>query len=309
MEHYYSLNTYLRKTFGTKVYKISLSTPFTCPNRDGKVGVGGCIFCSGEGSGNFAPKGSIPIRRQLSQAKERVRGKAGENPKYIAYFQSFTSTYGDIAIQRKLFFEAISDPEVVALSIATRPDCLPAEVLDLLEELGRIKPVWVELGFQTAKETTAKLIGRGYENKVFTEGVSALQARGIKVIVHLIVGLPEESHEDEIETLRFVSSHGVWGLKFHLLHVLRGTRLSQMEYEPLSFEEYCFRIADLLRFTPEDVVIHRITGDGDKKELIAPLWSGDKKRVMNGLKAYFDQVNLVQGEKTKKIFEKVKKTT
>jgi radical SAM protein (TIGR01212 family) len=309
MEHYNSLNSYLRKAFGTKVYKISLSTPFTCPNRDGKVGVGGCIFCSGEGSGNFASKGKLPISQQLSQAKERVRKKAGLNPKYIAYFQSFTSTYGEISLQRKLFFEAISDPEVVALSIATRPDCLPQEVLDLLEELGKIKPVWVELGFQTAKEETAKRIGRGYENKFFTEAVRNLKERGVKVIVHLIVGLPGESHEDEIETLRFVSSHGIWGLKFHLLHVLRGTRLAQMEYVPLTFEEYRFRIADLLRHTPKNVVIHRITGDGDKKELIAPLWSADKKRVMNGLNSYFEEVNLVQGEKLEKIFEKSEKTT
>ncbi len=296
MERYRTLNAYLCEAFGTKVYKIALSTPFTCPNRDGKVGFGGCIFCSGEGSGNFAPKGSLPISEQLSQAKARVQKKAGKDPKYIAYFQSFTSTYGEISVQRKLFYEAISDPQVVCLSIATRPDALPEEVLDLLSELNRIKPVWVELGLQTANEKTANLIRRGYRNEVFTEAVQQLKERGIKVITHLIVGLPEEGHEDELASLNFVTSHGVDGIKFHLLHVLRDTALSQMKYEPLSFEEYRFRIADLLRHTPKDVVIHRITGDGDKKELIGPLWSADKKRVMNGLKAYFDEIDLHQGQ-------------
>lgn len=296
MERYRTLNSYLRETFGFKVYKIALSTPFTCPNRDGKVGFGGCIFCSGEGSGNFAPKGNLPISEQLTWSKARVQEKAGKDPKYIAYFQSFTSTYGDISLQRKLFFDAILDPQVVCLSIATRPDALPEEVLELLSELCRIKPVWVELGLQTANEKTASLIRRGYQNEVFTEAVQNLKARGIKVIVHLIVGLPQERHEDEISSLNFVSAHGVDGVKFHLLHVLRGTDLAEMEYEPLTFEEYRFRIADLLRHTPKDVVIHRITGDGDKKELIAPLWSADKKRVMNGLKAYFDEIDLHQGE-------------
>ncbi len=296
MEHYYSLNTYLRNTFGKKVYKISLSTPFTCPNRDGTVGTGGCIFCSGEGSGNFAAKGTLPLSQQLFEAKERVRRKVGEDPSYIAYFQSFTSTYGPVSLQRELFFGAISDPEVVALSVATRPDCLPPEVLDLLEELNRIKPVWVELGFQTAKEKTARLIRRGYENSVFTEAVNDLKARGIDVIVHLILGLPEESHEDELNSLRFVASHGIFGIKFHLLHVLRGTDLAKMNYTPLTREEYFVRITDLLRHTPKDIVIHRLTGDGDKKELLAPLWTADKKRVLNGLRDHFDSAGLRQGE-------------
>lgn len=292
---YRDLNSYCKENFGTKVYKVSLSTPFTCPNRDGTKGEGGCIFCSGQGSGNFAAVGTAPVSEQLREGKARVRKKAGENPRFIAYFQSFSSTYGSVEIQRKLFSEAISDPEVVALSVATRPDCLPDEVLDLLEELSRIKPVWVELGFQTAREDTALLIRRGYKNSVFTDAVAKLKARGISVIVHLILGLPGETHEDEIASVSFVTSHGIDGLKLHLLHVLKGTDLAKMDYTPLDFDDYVFRVTDLLRYVPEDVVIHRLTGDGDKKELVAPLWSGDKKRVLNAISAKIREENIEQG--------------
>ncbi len=293
---YRDLNSYLKETFGTKVYKISLSTPFSCPNRDGTCGEGGCIFCSGAGSGDFAAAASLPISRQLEEGKKRVRRKMGENPTYIAYFQSFTSTYGPVSVQRELFSAAIADPDVVALSVATRPDCLPDKVLLLLEELNRTKPVWVELGFQTAREDTAKFIGRGYENRVFTEAVEALNKRGLSVIVHLILGLPGESHQDEIESLRFVASHPIQGVKFHLLHVLRGTKLSEMEYEALSFEEYVYRVTDLLRFVPPKVVIHRLTGDGNKKDLLAPLWSADKKRVLNAIAKRIREEKIVQGD-------------
>jgi radical SAM protein (TIGR01212 family) len=295
---YSDFNSYLKNTFGKKVYKIALSTPFSCPNRDGKVGVGGCIFCSDSGSGNFAADSSCSVSEQILEAKKRVWNKIkGKDCGYIAYFQSFSSTYGDVAIQRKLFFEAISDPEVVALSVATRPDCLPEEVLDLLEELSKIKPVWVELGFQTAKESTARLIRRGYENAVFSEAVENLKSRGLSVIVHLILGLPEEDHRDEIQSVRFVCAHPIDGIKFHLLHVLRGTDLAKMPYEPLSFSDYIDRVCDLLRYVPENVIIHRLTGDGDKKELIAPLWSADKKRVLNAISKKIREENITQGEK------------
>lgn len=294
---YSDFNSYLKKTFGKKVYKIALSTPFSCPNRDGKVGVGGCIFCSASGSGNFAADPALSISDQILEAKKRVQNKIkGKDCGYIAYFQSFSSTYGEISVQRKLFSKAISDPEVVALSVATRPDCLPDEVLALLEELSKEKPVWVELGFQTAKESTARLIRRGYENEVFSEAVKKLKARGLSVIVHLILGLPKEDHSDEIASLHFVCSHPIDGIKFHLLHVLQGTDLAKMPYQPLSFSEYIDRVCDLLRYVPENVIIHRLTGDGDKKELIAPLWSADKKRVLNAISKKIREEKIVQGE-------------
>ena len=284
---YRDLNTYLRERFGKKIYKISLSTPFTCPNRDGTLGTKGCIFCSASGSGNFAANAKAPIEEQLEEGKARVRGKIRDKEYgFIAYFQSFSSTYGDIEIQRELFTRAITDPEVVALSVATRPDCLPEEVLDLLEELSRIKPVWVELGLQTSKEETAKLIRRGYPNAVFERAVSDLRARGLEVIVHLILGLPGEDHGDEIASLRYAASFPIQGVKLHLLHVLRGTDLAEMPYEALTMEEFLFRVTDLVRYLPKEIVVHRITGDGAKRDLIAPMWSADKKKTLNYLNRY-----------------------
>ncbi len=281
---YRDLNTYLRERFGKKIYKIALSTPFTCPNRDGLVGRGGCIFCSAKGSGNFAASAHLAIKDQLEEGKKRVLGKITDREYgFIAYFQSFSSTYGDIEVQRKLFTQAISDPEVVALSVATRPDCLPDEVLDLLSRLNQIKPVFVELGLQTAKEETVRLIKRGYPNKVYLDAVRRLHELGIEVVVHLILGLPGEEHADEIESLRFATSVPVSGVKFHLLHVLRDTDLAAMDYEPLTMEDYVDRVTDLVSRLPEGVVVHRLTGDGDKKELIAPLWSADKRKVLNAI--------------------------
>lgn len=297
---YRDLNTALRARFGKKIYKISLSTPFTCPNRDGTLGTGGCLFCSASGSGNFAADKNLSVTLQLEEGKKRVRGKMKDGDGgFIAYFQSFTSTYGPVEIQRRLFYEAISDPEVVALSVATRPDCISEECLRLLAELCSIKPVWVELGLQTAKERTVDFIGRKYGNEAYLSAVRRLRQAGIEVIVHLILGLPGETHEDEIASLRFATSVPVQGVKFHLLHVLRGTRLAEMPYEALSLEEYVHRVTDLLRYVPEDVVIHRMTGDGDKKELVAPLWSGDKKRVLNAIAKRIREEGIRQGEALK----------
>lgn len=297
---YRDLNSHLRERFGKKIYKISLSTPFTCPNRDGTLGTKGCLFCSASGSGNFAAGKDLPIEEQLKVGKSKVLGKiTAKEYGFIAYFQSFSSTYGDLSVQRELFTKAISDPEVVALSVATRPDCLPREVLDLLQELSAIKPVWVELGLQTTKEESVELIRRGYENHVYEKAVRELHARGIEVIVHLILGLPGESHEDEIKSLQDATRVPVNGVKFHLLHVLRGTDLAKMNYTPLTLEEYVFRVTDLVRYVPKDVVIHRLTGDGDKKELLAPLWSGDKKRVLNTISAAFRSQRIFQGEALK----------
>lgn len=295
---YRDANSYYQDLFNGKVYKIALSTPFTCPNRDGTKGVGGCIFCSKKGSGNFAADPRLSVKAQLESAKERVKGKFGreKTPRYLAYFQSFTSTYGPINVQKDLFFGALSDGEVVGLAIATRPDCLSEECLDLLSNLARIKPVFVELGLQTANEKTARLIHRCYDNEEFREATAKLRARAIPVTAHLILGLPGETHDDEIASLRFAVDCGVAGVKLQLLHVLKDTPLAEMPYTPLTLEEYVFRVVDLVRRLPKNIVVHRLTGDGDKKELIAPLWSADKKRVLGALDKVFRDTGFMQGD-------------
>ncbi len=294
---YRSLNAYLREQFGCKVYKLALAGGMTCPNRDGTCGTRGCIFCSG--SGEFAEKGGKSVTEQIELAKKRVENKA-KNAKYIAYFQDFTNTYAPVCILRPLFTEAISHPDVTALSVATRPDCLPSDVLSLLEELNAAKPVWVELGLQTMHEQTAKYIRRGYPLSVYEEAVRNLHAIGVHVITHMILGLPHESREMMVETARYIGKIGSDGIKLHLLHVLRGTDLA-VEYEKGAFktleqEEYFSILADCLRVLPPQTVIHRLTGDGAKRDLIAPLWSADKKRVLNDMNRYFSQINLSQGE-------------
>ena len=291
--YYHSLNEELRRRFGGKVYKLSLSSGCGCPNRDGTLGTQGCLFC--DGAGAFAETGDIPA--QLQRAKARLHGKEGEG-RYIAYFQSFTNTYAPAAYLRPLFEAAMAPEEVVALSVATRPDCLPPEILDLLTELNRRKPIWVELGLQTVHPRSAAYLRRGYELPVFEEAVHALRARGIEVIVHLILGIPGETREDMIESARYA---GAWadGVKLHLLHVLAGTDLAA-EYaagrvRPLEREEYFGILEDCLRVLPPSVVIHRLTGDGDKRRLLAPLWSADKKAVLNAMRRRFEADGLVQG--------------
>lgn len=291
--YYHSLNEELRRRFGGKVYKLSLSSGCGCPNRDGTLGTRGCLFC--DGAGAFAETGDIPA--QLQRAKARLHGKEGEGC-YIAYFQSFTNTYAPAEYLRPLFEAAMEPEEVVALSVATRPDCLPPEILDLLAELNRRKPVWVELGLQTIHPESAAYLRRGYELSVFEEAVRALRAQGIEVIVHLILGIPGETREDMIASARYV---GQWadGVKLHLLHVLDGTDLAA-EYaagrvRPLEREEYFGLLEDCLRVLPSSVVIHRLTGDGDKRRLLAPLWSADKKAVLNAMRRRFEEDDLVQG--------------
>ena len=292
---YCSLNSYLRKRFGTKVYKVSLNVGFTCPNRDGKVATGGCIFCSAGGSGEFV-KGGASVKEQLKSGKAFIASKLpkDEAPRYIAYFQAFTNTYGPIEAMREKFFEAINDPEVVCLSIATRPDCLPKEVLSLLKELNEIKPVWVELGLQTIHERTAKYIRRGYELSVYDEAVSKLTEAGIEVITHVILGLPGESKEDMLETVKYVGKSGVKGIKLQLLHVLKGTDLEKEykagKFKTLERDEYIELLCECIKVLPKDMIVHRLTGDGDKKLLIAPLWSGDKKAVLNEISKYLSPI-------------------
>lgn len=281
--YYRSLNAYLRETFGCKVYKLALSAGCTCPNRDGTIGTRGCIFCSG--SGEFAASASLSIPEQLAQAKRLVAAKAGPDARYIAYFQDFTNTY--------------APAEVCALSIATRPDCLPPEILSLLAELRAEKPVWVELGLQTIHASTAAYIRRGYPLSVYDEAVRALHARGISVITHQILGLPGETPEMMVETARYIGRSGAEGIKLHLLHVLTGTDLAADyaagKFETLTLDAYITLLEACLRVLPREMVIHRLTGDGAKRDLLAPGWSGDKKRVINEIRRRFLADDLEQG--------------
>lgn len=299
MERYYSLNTYLRESFGEKLYKIALDGGFGCPNRDGTVGTGGCIFCSGAGSGDFAECAAEDVFAAIERGKARVQRK---NPggRYIAYFQSFTSTYGPIEKMRRLFTAAINHPEVAVLSIATRPDCIDDKVVELLRQLNGIKPVWVELGLQTIHEETARYIRRGYELPVYDEALCKLKAAGLYVITHMIIGLPGETAEMIYNTARYIGASGSDGIKLQLLHVLENTDLARDyragKFDALSMEEYFPLLAGCIERLPPAVCIHRLTGDGAKKELIAPLWSGDKKRVLNSLKKHFDENDVIQGK-------------
>lgn len=288
----------MSRRFGKKMYRLSLDCGFTCPNRDGSKGVGGCAFCSSAGAGNFAGKG-VDLDQRLQQAQEKIAAKAGHACGYIAYFQSHTNTYAPLPVLENLFTEAIDNEKIEALSIATRPDCLPPEVLDLLESLNRRKPVWVELGLQTANDHTAKKLNRCYPTSEYDRAVSDLHARGLEVITHLILGLPGETLADMEKSVRHAVSLGSEGMKLHLLHILRHTELEKMYlaglYRPFEREEYIDLICRLLPLIPRETVIHRMTGDGDKKELIAPLWSADKKKVLNALNKELERRDIVQG--------------
>ena len=289
-----TLNQYLRERFGQKVYKLALDGGFTCPNRDGTLGTKGCIFCSAGGSGDFAEDRNLSITQQIENGKRRVVAKMPKNKesnidtnKYIAYFQAFTNTYGPVERLRALYTEAINHPDIVAVSIGTRPDCLPDEVLDLLDELNHIKPIWIELGLQTIHEKTANYIRRGYPLSVYDKAVQDLLSRNIEVITHVILGLPGESKEDMLETVKYVGESGVQGIKLQLLHVLKDTDLAkdyeQGLFECMTREEYINLVSDCLDILPDDIIIHRLTGDGPKRTLIAPEWSKDKKKVLNAL--------------------------
>ena len=281
-----TLNQYLQDRYHKKIYKIAINSGFTCPNRDGTLSEKGCIFCSGSGSGDFAGSPALSVTEQIAAGKERIRAKLPEvNYGFIAYFQAFTNTYAPVETLRRLYAEAIENSEVEILSIATRPDCLGEDVLDLLCEINRIKPVWVELGLQTIHERTAEYIRRCYPLPVYDEAVNNLRARGIETIVHVILGLPGETKEEMLQTVRYVGESGVQGIKLQLLHVLRGTDLEKDylagKFCCLTFDEYYEIVKEALEILPEDIVIHRMTGDGDKRILVAPEWSKDKKRVMD----------------------------
>ena len=293
---YLSLNEYFRTTYGKKGYKIALQGDMTCPNRDGTCGHDGCIFC--DGAGSFAQAGKT-VSEQIDRAISIIQHK-NKDGLYIAYFQDFTNTYAPVEYLQKIFYEAIQHPKVAVLSIATRPDCLQDDILRLLNELNKIKPVWIELGLQTIHEKSADWIGRGYHTKIYDEAVFKLHAIDIKVITHLIIGLPRETKEMILQSVHHISAIGTDGVKFHLLHVLKNTRLHH-EYLSgavctLSFSEYADILSDCINHLSSDIVIHRITGDGDKRTLVAPLWSADKKHVLNSLNIFFKEKNVVQGK-------------
>lgn len=289
---YTTLNSYLKEKFGCKVYKISLDCGFTCPNRDGTLGYGGCIFCSEGGSGDFAESRTLGVTEQIESGKERVKNKI-KSGKYIAYFQAFTNTYADVNTLEKIFSEAINHPDIVALSVATRPDCLEQEKVELLSRLNKIKPIFVELGLQTVNEKTAKYICRGYTLDVYDDAVKRLHEQGINVVTHIIIGLPNETKKDMLSSVKYVCNV-TDGIKLQLLHILKGTDLAkdyfEHKFEILSLEEYTDIIAECVKIIPENVVIHRLTGDGAKKDLIAPLWSADKKKVLNTINKRLSEI-------------------
>lgn len=298
-KRYYSLDYYLKTICHEKVYKLSLNAGFTCPNRDGTCGSRGCIFCSRGGSGDFAGDVRLSISEQLAREKEKLKRKYSGHS-YIAYFQAYTNTYAPIGRLREVFLEALSDPEVRILSIATRPDCLSEDVLALLASLNRIKPVWVELGLQTIHPETADFIRRGYELPVFQEALAALRAEGISVIVHTILYLPGESREDMLATIRFLNRCDIQGVKLQLLHVLADTDLADLYDESPFFlpsmEEYLGFLGVCVCTLRPDIVIHRLTGDGPKSILKAPLWTGNKRAVLNRMEQIFKEQDIWQGK-------------
>lgn len=298
-KRYNSLDYYIKETFHEKLYKLSLNAGCTCPNRDGTCGTRGCIFCSRGGSGDFAADVSLSIPEQLRVEKEKKKSKYSGHS-YIAYFQAYTNTYGPLEVLEKAFTQALADPEVKVLSIATRPDCLSAEILDLLERLSLIKPVWIELGLQTIHESTAEFIRRGYPLPVFEEALKKLRALGLSVIVHTILYLPGESEADMLETIEYLNRQDIQGIKLQLLHVLKDTDLYDYYLEHPFFlptmEEYLEFLGTCLCCLRPDIVIHRLTGDGPKSLLAAPLWTGNKRLVLNQMEKSFRERDIWQGK-------------
>lgn len=298
-KRYHSLDYELKTIFGEKVYRLALNGGMTCPNRDGKIDTRGCIFCSAGGSGDFASAPTLSVTEQIADAKSRICAKTGCS-KYIAYFQAYTNTYAPVSYLRAIFTEAINHPDIVALSIATRCDCLPPDVLNLLEKLNRIKPVWIELGLQTIHPQTTTLIRSGFTLSDYDRAVTELSKRNISIITHLILGLPGETKEMMLESLSYVTSHPLNGIKLQLLHVLQKTDLAAL-YEEAPFstftlEEYCDFIVDCIELIPAEITLHRLTGDGPRAQLISPLWSTDKKRVLNTIQKRLKERDTWQGK-------------
>lgn len=299
-KRYHTLDYELKRTFGEKVIKLSLDGGFTCPNRDGTLGTGGCIFCGEQGSGDFASSRQLSILEQIDQQKTLLAAKWPKG-KYLAYFQNFTNTYGPVQRLDEVYSQALEGGDVVGLAIATRPDCLSKEVLDLLEAYAQRTYLWVELGLQTVNPDSAALIRSGFDLKCFIKGVKELQARGIRVVVHLIFGLPGEDQEDMLEGVRLAAWLGVWGIKIHLLHIQRDTDLYQYyvknPFRLLERDEYINLVCDALELLPPETVIHRLTGDGNKRLLEAPRWSLDKLRVLSGIDKELRERGSFQGHR------------
>ena len=298
-KRYHSLDYELKQTFGEKVYRLSLNGGMTCPNRDGTLDDRGCIFCSAGGSGDFAAAPDLSVHAQILSAKKRIQAKTGCK-KFIAYFQAYTNTYAPACHLRRIFTEAISVPEVRILSIATRPDCLSPEILTLLAELNAIKPVWVELGLQTIHERTANWMRRGYPLSVFEQAVHSLHAIGVQIITHVILFLPGESEADMLATIHYLNALPIDGIKLQLLHVLKHTDLADFyRQEPFyipDMNSYFHLLGKCIASLRPDIVIHRLTGDGPKSLLIAPLWTGNKRLVLNQMQRYLKEQNLWQGK-------------
>lgn len=304
---YRSLDYQLRRQFGEKVYKLTLNGGMTCPNRDGRAGTGGCIFCSAGGSGDFAADGRLSVTEQIRLQKEALQKKKPAK-KYIAYFQAYTNTYAPVDYLEKIYGEAMADPDVAALSVATRPDCLGGDVLDLLEKLNRRKPVWVELGLQTIHPRTAEFIRRGYDLPCFARAVRALREREIDVIVHTILGLPGEGKKEVLETVEYLNRADIQGVKLQLLHILKGTELGRMylaqqegikdpefPIRVMEMEEYIDLVIDCVAHLSRDITVHRLTGDGPRRLLIAPLWSTNKRTVLNEIHSRMRERGICQG--------------
>ena len=298
-KRYYSLDAYLKETFGEKVYRISLNGGMSCPNRDGSKGTRGCIFCSRGGSGDFAGDAACSVAEQIEQGKKRISSKTNCK-KYIAYFQAYTNTYAPVSYLRPLFLSALSHPDVAVLSIATRPDCIDPEILNLLADLSKIKPVWIELGLQTVHEKTAAFLRREFSLACYDAAVQQLDQRGIPVISHIILGLPGETEAEMLQTVDHVAHSPVWGVKLQLLHILKDTDLADYylahPFQIFDMETYCDLVADCIGRLPSHMVIHRITGDGPRSLLLAPAWSTDKKRVLNTIQKRLKERDIWQGK-------------
>lgn len=301
-KRYHSLNYFLRNKFGEKIYKISLDGGFTCPNRDGKVATGGCTFCSARGSGDFAGSRILSITEQFEDRKEMMQ-KKWKDGKYIAYFQAYTNTYAPVDELRRKYEEALAQKNVIAISIATRPDCLDDDVLDYLSELNKKTYLWVELGLQTINDETARNFNRGYDFEVFDNSLKKLQERGLEVVVHTIFGLPGETKEDMLKTVDYVAHSGAQGVKFHLLHLMEGTRMVKQyengELQLLSKEDYIDLICEAVAMIPEEMVVHRLTGDAPRQSLIGPMWSLKKWEVLNDIDKALVDNNIWQGKNFK----------
>lgn len=297
---YCSLDYMLKERYSEKLYKLSLNGGMTCPNRDGKISEGGCIFCSAGGSGDFAANFNPDIAKQIEQAKTLVSKKYQGN-RFIAYFQAYTNTYAPVEYLRKLFMDTIMRDDIAILSIATRPDCLGDDVIELLAALNRMKPVWVELGLQTINESTARLINRGYELSCYDEAVRRLRNIGVEIITHMIIGLPYETKEDILSTAEYIGKTAN-GIKLQLMHILKNTKLLEMyekgEFKALTEEEYIEIVCEIISILPGEMVIHRLAGDGNPDELIAPLWSLRKLQVLNGINHRLKELDIIQGIKS-----------